>query len=196
MVGKDSGPTPLVESQPVLRTAAQHLVGTTVRLRAFLDDDVDRLAAWSLDARVGISHSGTSAPSSLAEQRAMFARWGVNDPREGVGFAIEAIDGGHHVGAVHIRVSGVRTGTVGMLLGPEHVGRGYGTDALRLAVGHAVDEMQLHRVEGRIFAMNEPSLRMCTRAGFVREGRLRHASRFGGQWVDQIVMAFVDGLDT
>ncbi len=68
-----------------------------------------------------------------------------------------------------------RQGELGYIVTPEARGRGIAGRALRLVTRWALGPLGLERVELRISADNEPSLRVAERLGFVREGVLRSA---------------------
>jgi RimJ/RimL family protein N-acetyltransferase len=74
-------------------------------------------------------------------------------------------------------------------------GRGYGTEALRLAVGFAWRDLNLHRVWARVFATNARAIRAFQKAGFVEEGRLREAAHIGGRYVDMRVFGMLRTKD-
>ncbi|RJK95346.1 GNAT family N-acetyltransferase [Vallicoccus soli] len=74
-----------------------------------------------------------------------------------------------------------------------HVGQGYGTEATRLVVEHALRDVGLHRVSLSVYAFNERARRSYERCGFVLEGRLRDALRWEGRWHDELVMAALEG---
>ncbi|GII85612.1 acetyltransferase [Sphaerisporangium siamense] len=75
------------------------------------------------------------------------------------------------------------------LVGPRAYGKGYGTEALRLTLAHAFEEVGLHRVSLEVFAFNARARRVYEKVGFVREGVLRDALRWDGAWHDAIVMS-------
>jgi RimJ/RimL family protein N-acetyltransferase len=79
-----------------------------------------------------------------------------------------------------------------ILLGGPHQGRGYGTEATRLAVGHAFAR-GLHRVSLGVFDFNPRARRVYEKCGFVVEGRSREALRWDGRWHDEILMAVLAG---
>lgn len=85
--------------------------------------------------------------------------------------------------------AGLRIG----LRGPAYFGRGYGTEAVRLVVGHAFEALDLHRVELEVYAFNRRAFRVYEKCGFVVEGRRRDALRWDGEWVDAICMAVLSG---
>jgi RimJ/RimL family protein N-acetyltransferase len=66
-----------------------------------------------------------------------------------------------------------RQAEIGYVVAPAARGRGVAGRALRLVSAWALGPLGLERVELRISADNEPSLRVAERLGFVREGVLR-----------------------
>ncbi|PWV73257.1 Protein N-acetyltransferase, RimJ/RimL family [Prauserella marina] len=77
------------------------------------------------------------------------------------------------------------------LVGPEVFGRGFGTEATRLAVDYAFDVAGLHRVCLEVFDFNPRAQRVYEKCGFVREGVHRDALLWEGQWHDAITMAIL-----
>ena len=51
------------------------------------------------------------------------------------------------------------SGDIGVWIGVQHQGRGYGTEAIRLLVERAFGELGLHRLEARVFVGNVASRR-------------------------------------
>lgn len=68
--------------------------------------------------------------------------------------------------------------------------RGYGTEATRLAVGHAFDT-GLHRVSLTVYDFNPRARHVYEKVGFVHEGTLRQALRWDGDWIDGHIMAIL-----
>jgi RimJ/RimL family protein N-acetyltransferase len=81
------------------------------------------------------------------------------------------------------------TGVVGYWLGPSVWGRGYATEALRALAAHAFADTDLVRLEARVYEWNAASCRVLEKAGFAREGRLRHAAQKDGQLIDAFLYA-------
>jgi RimJ/RimL family protein N-acetyltransferase len=74
---------------------------------------------------------------------------------------------------------------------PQQLGKGYGTEAINLALRHAF-ETGLHRVSLRVLATNTRAIRSYVKCGFVEEGREREAALIGGVWHDDVMMAVLD----
>lgn len=73
----------------------------------------------------------------------------------------------------------------------EYWGRGYGTEAMRLVLQFAFQELNLHRVSLGVFAYNERAIRSYEKAGFRIEGRLRQGIHRVNQRWDEVVMGIL-----
>ena len=73
---------------------------------------------------------------------------------------------------------------VGIGIGePDYWGKGYGTEALQLALRYAFTELNLHRVSLDVFGYNRRAIRSYEKAGFVLEGVQRKiVQREGQRW--------------
>ncbi len=97
------------------------------------------------------------------------------------------------VGAIELRKTSPehRSGEVGILVGREYWGRGYGTDAMRALCGFAFEQMDLRRISLAVMEFNTRAIRSYERVGFVAEGRLRQDTYLGGDYYDTIVMGLL-----
>ncbi len=68
-------------------------------------------------------------------------------------------------------------------------GKGYGTEATELMLGHAFTRLALHRVALTVFEFNTRAIRAYEKCGFVEEGRAREAILRDGQYWDEIHMS-------
>ena len=67
-----------------------------------------------------------------------------------------------------------RESFIGIFIGErEYWGKGYGTDAMRVLLRFAFQELGLHRLSLGVFADNLRAIRSYQKAGFVPEGRTR-----------------------
>ncbi|MGW4893408.1 GNAT family N-acetyltransferase [Kitasatospora sp. NPDC004240] len=74
-------------------------------------------------------------------------------------------------------------------LGPDSTGRGIGTEATRLLLRYAFEEVRLHRVSLEVYSYNPRAARAYEKAGFVHEGRARQAHLWDGERYDVLHMA-------
>ncbi len=78
---------------------------------------------------------------------------------------------------------------LGYWIGREHNGRGYATEAVRLAVGYAFDGLGLHRVQANVMTRNPRSARVLEKAGFRKEGLALRYLEIAGRWEDHDMYA-------
>ncbi|MBW3671884.1 MAG: GNAT family N-acetyltransferase, partial [Acidobacteria bacterium] len=74
---------------------------------------------------------------------------------------------------------------------PERRRQGLGTEALELLLGHAFDDLNLHRVQLHALATNTSAIAAYEKLGFVVEGSLRRAAYVDGAYVDIVVMGLL-----
>jgi RimJ/RimL family protein N-acetyltransferase len=72
-------------------------------------------------------------------------------------------------------------------------GRGYGTEAVRLATDFAFRDRNLQRVWLRVFSDNARAIRVYEKAGLQQEGLLRRSRFIDGRWRDEVIMAVLAG---
>src|SRR5262249_48439117 len=110
------------------------LAGERVRLRGVRDDDLPTLAKWEMDPGRMATLSNWVAPPSEAAAKERIAKWSANE-KDDLGFAIETLED-PPVLVGNIGLWGARPkdrcATLGIALGREYIGRGYGTDAMRV----------------------------------------------------------------
>ncbi len=79
---------------------------------------------------------------------------------------------------------------VGIALGREYLGQGFGQDAVRtLVVAYAFEHLNMNRVGLQVLAFDERAVGADRKAGFVEEGRMRRQSWVRGTFEDVLVMA-------
>jgi [ribosomal protein S5]-alanine N-acetyltransferase len=95
-----------------------------------------------------------------------------------------------------INLNGIQRGvaqmcSVGYWVGERHARQGFAREALQLAVGHAFDTLDLHRVEANCLPSNLPSRRLIETSGFQFEGMSRAYLMINGRWEDHLRFAVV-----
>lgn len=84
---------------------------------------------------------------------------------------------------------------IGYFLDQHHNGKGYATEAVKVLVGYAFEELHLHRIEAGVMPRNLPSQRVLEKAGFHREGIARKNVNINGIWEDHQVLAILNPND-
>lgn len=170
---------------PEVRTAA-----TLVRLRPPSDADVQHFVRWYSDPEV--MHwlhmtEGPMATEPMERERIETAR---TDPSEML-WVIET-NKGRVVGNIVLRQVDLvhRRAWLGITIGEKDCwSQGYGTDAIRLLLRYAFENLGLRRIQLITDVDNERGIRCYEKCGFYREALLReHRLRFGMP-LDMVQMA-------
>lgn len=129
--------------------------------------------------------------------RARYARDGMIS--EDHGNLAVVVDGVGLVGdvgwfAVHHGPGSVaRALNIGIFLVPDHRGKGYGTIAQRLIADHLFAYTLIERLEASTDVENIAEQRALEKAGFHREGVLRHSQYRDGAWRDTVLFSRLRG---
>lgn len=80
---------------------------------------------------------------------------------------------------------------IGYSLDKAHNGKGYTTEAVRLAAQHAFEQLGLHRLNAGVMPHNIASRRVLEKVGFQCEGIARENLKIKGVWQDHCQYAMV-----
>jgi RimJ/RimL family protein N-acetyltransferase len=154
-----------------------------ITLRPLVASDADPL--YPLVAGTDVADTLLwDGPESLSEFRDAIAERAAKVARGEVHmFAIVTEDA--PVGTLDVRPENDFRGDVGLWIGRGHHGRGYGTEAVRLATRYAFDRLRLAKLEATVFVGNVASRRIFEKNGFLLEGTIRRAVRKRGRFVDE-----------
>ncbi|MCU1594545.1 MAG: hypothetical protein JWO12_1937 [Frankiales bacterium] len=170
------------------------LRGEQVVLRAVERDDVAQLHVWGQDHDEWPNvNDQAHLPETVDDKLSRYddgKAWRASDDK--VSFAIDALDvEGQLIG--YVTLWGIdpfnRRAHLGIALGPEARGKGYGRDACRTLLRYAFEHRGLHRVQLEVLADTERAIRAYQAVGFVEDGRLRESGWVQGRFVDEIVMS-------
>lgn len=165
------------------------LTGERVTLRPVREDDLPELYRWRLVLDDWARTTDVAPYAMTWEVFAERARQTANEAENVVAMVVEA-DGALVGRATLFRFDALaRSCEIGVAFAPEHRGKGYGREALRLLVDFAFRHRNVHRVQLSTLATNEPALRCYRAAGFVEEGRLRSSAWVDGAYVDEVLMS-------
>lgn len=164
--------------------------GKLVRLRAFEKDDVEAHWGFMNDYETvrGMS-SGILYPSSR-EDEARYLDQQSSFTKGEYQFAMETLEGKLIGRCGFVRVDWKnRLAEIGIMIGDKSCrGKGYGTDALKLLIRFAFDELNLHKLKLTVFAFNGQALGCYEKCGFVREGLLKEEMWRDGRYQDVVVL--------
>lgn len=84
---------------------------------------------------------------------------------------------------------------IGYFLDKKHNGKGYTTEAVKLMVEYAFNDLNLHRIEAGVMPHNTGSIRVLEKSGFHKEGIAKKNVKINGKWEDHQVLAIINPND-
>jgi RimJ/RimL family protein N-acetyltransferase len=165
------------------------LLGSRISIGPFVPEDFAAMFCWFNDVTAARLDLAYRPVDMMAHQQ-----WwqGLGKDPSKVVFAIRMTDKPAIIGFVQIvAINPVhRSAEMGIRIGEEkNRGKGYGGEALRLAVDFCWNHLNLNRVQLSVLKHNLRAVAAYKAAGFRKEGRMRKAAFIGGAWVDLILMA-------
>ncbi|WP_369246726.1 GNAT family N-acetyltransferase [Streptomyces sp. R41] len=167
------------------------LTGDRTVLRPFTEDDALGMAEIVEDPEVSRFTGEPSAELTLERLRSWYGSRSAQTDR--LDLAVTDRASGELVGEVVLydwNPAG-RSCTFRTLIGPRGRGKGLGTEATRLIVGHGFEQLGLHRIELELYSHNQRARRVYDKVGFVEEGVRRQTETRDGVWVDETIMAIL-----
>ncbi|MBR6771633.1 MAG: GNAT family N-acetyltransferase [Lachnospiraceae bacterium] len=169
--------------------AAVRIEGEKVFLRPMEEQDTGNIVRWRNSSRVRCCFIYREDFTPESHQK-----W--TDTMIHTGRAIQFIlcekESRRPVGSVYFRDidDKKQEAEYGIFIGEESAaGRGYGSEAARLAVEYAFKQLGLEKVVLRVFTDNIPAIKSYEKAGFVKEGILKAVECSDGERKDMFFMS-------
>ncbi len=177
------------------------LIGEKVRLRPVEERDLPCFVEWLADREVTRWLAAMGQPPTLEDEREWYESKRL-DP-ENVMWSIETLrvlpHDPTHSGQAEWRLAGnvelrltprARRAEMGIAIQDKtQWNRGLGTDAVRLVLDYAFNDLDLNRVELTTDEENARAIRCYEKSGFAREGLLRQHRLIDGRFGNTIVMS-------
>ncbi|GHO42104.1 GNAT family N-acetyltransferase [Ktedonospora formicarum] len=173
------------------------LHGKNVYLRPIRQDDLPKLAAWTNDISIITEYNFFHLRQENESERRFLEGSLLSDQFGRL--VVVTHKSSYVVGNVsyHQRRYGPNDGSIayniGIMLLPEHRGKGYGVEAQRLLVEYLFATYPVMRVEASTDITNIPEQRALEKAGFTRDGVLRKVQWRSGDWHDMVIYSKLRG---
>lgn len=170
------------------------LLGNRIMLREYRKEDLPWIRQWVNNPEIVQYLSDIFLyPHSMESTEAYLESMleGSSDSR---GFIIADLKGEAYIGQLNLDAIDWknRVGRIGIVIGSvDHMGYGYGTEAMKLLLHFAFTEMNLNRLELEVYDFNERAYRCYLSCGFTEEGRLRERIYKNGRYSDVIQMGIL-----
>lgn len=168
-----------------------NLYGKGIFLRPMTEEDTDRIIDWrnqdfvckNFIYREAFTRKGHLNWIETMIQTGKAVQFMIcPEGREPVGSVyLRDIDNTHH------------KAEYGIFIGEkEALGKGFGTEAAKLMISYAFEELGLHKLMLRVIADNDRAKRSYEKAGFVQEAYLKDEVFLENQYKDIILMAIIN----
>jgi ribosomal-protein-alanine N-acetyltransferase len=185
-----------------MKNVQEQLISTNIHIRLLSVDDAPAMLDLQLENKAFFEKFAMERNSdyytleNIQKRLKMFAENAKLD--EDYFFGIFTNDSSRLIGTINlfaIMRGSIQSAFVGYFLDEKHNGKGYTTEAVKLIVKYAFDELKLHRVEAGVMPHNTGSIRVLEKAGFEKEGLARKNVKINGKWEDHQQMAIVNPAD-
>ncbi len=160
------------------------------------EKDAETISKWTHDPEyLRLSSADPVRPLSPGQVKKKLEEMDKEaEKRTQFNFAVRLRDDDRLIGLASIRwihwthAAGMIRLSIGQ---PDDRGKGYGSEALRMLLRYAFDELNLHRIGVDTFEYNTGALRFLERNGFVVEVRRRQAIHRDGRRWDALMLGML-----
>jgi RimJ/RimL family protein N-acetyltransferase len=164
--------------------------GEKVRLRPLRLEDAEQRFEASLDSPSRqLLQLGIELPTSVELLKASSEKYAGCKEADGVVvFTLENLDGAN-IGGISLHSCDEKNGvfSFGIVVNRLHRGQGYAEDAVRILLKYGFWERRYQKCNSACLHINEASIRMHKKLGFLEEGRQRRVTFFNGEFYDAIL---------
>ena len=159
----------------------QFLTGKLILLKQMAASDLERFAQIENEARtLLLANDDIPFPGTLEDHRTFFE--GISGKKEEFIFGIVDRTSGELIGSCGVYGVNWKNSTcqVGIAIGQDWQGKGYGTDAMETLISFIFNYIPINKIKLQVFSFNQSAIRSYEKCGFIKEGVLRNELfRFG-----------------
>ncbi|MBB6697410.1 GNAT family N-acetyltransferase [Clostridium algidicarnis] len=172
--------------------------GEKICLRAYKQEDIQIATSFVNDKELKkFLVTDIPFPMSLWEEDEWIKSQKSNKNGE-YNFAIEDIKTKMYIGGCGIQNVNwlTRVALVGIMIGDkDYLGKGYGTDAMKVLMNFIFKDMNIHKIRLSTFSFNIRAQKSYEKCGFKVEGILKDEVFKDGKYYDEIVMAAFNPME-
>ena len=171
--------------------------GKTIRLAPpDAERDAETISKWSHDPEyLRLLSADIAKPLSPFQVKKQYEEWEKDaEKHNAFNFAVRLKEDDRLLGFARLyRIEWTHaTGSLQIGIGDRNDrGKGYGTEALRMLLRYAFDELNLYRLAASTVEYNTGAIRFLERAGFVVEVRRRQAVQRDGRRWDAVMLGLL-----
>ncbi|HBM80924.1 MAG: GNAT family protein [Clostridiales bacterium] len=167
------------------------MIGQKCYLSPIDVDDYEKYTKWLSDMEVAAGMLLASKLITASKEKEILERLSVSE----YNFAIIDLKTDRLLGNLGFPKMDYidRNAEVGIFIGDkEYWGKGYGADALRLALDFGFNILNLHNIRLKVYSYNKQAISCYKKVGFKEAGQIREAKEIAGKRYDEIYMDMLD----
>ena len=171
-----------------------HLLGERIALRDYRTSDLDSIRQWVNDPEITNTLSDVFLYPHSKNESETFLNMIMEGKSSTKSFVIAEKDSLEYIGQIDLFKLDWknRFALLAIVIGrKEYLGKGYGSEAIRVLQKFAFEELNLNRIELDVYDYNVRAHKCYLKCGFKEEGRMRQKLFRNGQFRDVIKMAIL-----
>ena len=171
-----------------------YILGDRIVLREYQLADIKYMRQWANDSEITDELSDIFLYPHSEFETESFVRKMIEGNTNSKGFVIAEKESKEYIGQIDLhRIDWKnRCADLGVVVGRKDlIGKGYGSEAIRLMQQFVFQQLNLHRLELEVYETNERAIRCYLKCGFHEEGRLREKYYKNGKFWDIICMSIL-----
>ncbi|MER2128355.1 GNAT family protein [Solibacillus sp.] len=168
------------------------LTGKRIVLRKITKDDYENFYAIEdvVESRL-LMNDDIPFPPTISDHEKFLSE--VNPEKDEYIFGIELKDKKIFIGTISIYSVNWKNSTchVGVSIGTEYQGKGFGTDSMKILIDFIFNYMNLNKVKLQVFSFNKRAVASYEKCGFSLEGTLKEELFRFGKFHDIYVMGLL-----
>lgn len=171
-----------------------YVIGNRIVLREYQWEDLPHIRQWVNDPEITDGLNDIFLFPHTLQETENFLRMMIEGNPGTKGFVIADKESLCYIGQIDLHQIDYRnrSAALGIVIGKkEHLGKGYGTEAVELLQKFVFRTLGLNRLELDLFEYNERAYRCYLKCGFKEEGRMRKKIFRKGQFWDVIKMSIL-----
>lgn len=170
------------------------LIGSRIVLREYRKEDLVFMRKWCNDPEIVDNLSDIFLFPHTLNGTEQYLNSILEGTTEQKGFIIADKNTEEYIGQIDLfRLDWKnRSAELGIVIGiKEHLGKGYGTEAIKLLQEFVFNRLNLNRLQLEVHDFNERAYKCYLKCGFKEEGRLREKIFIHGRYSDTIYMSIL-----
>lgn len=170
------------------------LIGKRIILREYRKEDLSYMRQWCNDPEIVDNLSDAFLYPHTVNSTEQYLDSILEGTTEQKGFVIALKNTEEYMGQIDLfKIDWKNRSTeLGIVIGmKEHLGKGYGTEAIKVLQDFVFNSLNLNRLQLEVYDYNERAYKCYMKCGFKEEGRLRERYFKKGRYSDTIYMSIL-----